>query len=153
MTRVKRAVAMLLVMLTLMSCNITGFAATKPTAKCTSHPTTVNRGKVSKKFLFNLRVGSYNYKSNFYRAGIAFALCKNSMTSTQCKTYITKTPSQWIFGFDRNYNGFWYTFNVDKRMSTGKWKFVYATFYRTKNANSAWTINKSNIKMFTITVK
>lgn len=152
MTGVKRVLAMLLVFMTILSCNITGFAATKPTAKLTDYPATVTRGKQTQKFYFRLRAGSYAYKSNFYRAGIAAGWTKG-MTTAQSKTFITKTPKNNIVGFAKSCDDFRFTYMLPKDMKTGKWKFVYAAFYRSKDSLSAWTINKDCIRMVTITVK
>ena len=148
MTKVKRVLAMLLVMLTLMSCNITGFAATKPTMKCMSHPTAIARGKTGK-YVFKINVGSFT-KKKFCRTG--WQLCWGKWSSAQAKTSIQKIQKKYINGIDSS-TKFVLKLKIDKSMAKGKYIFVYAPFYRSKNSTSAWRINKDNIKTFAVTVK
>ena len=158
MQRVKRILAAILVAMTILGCNVTGFAATKPTVKCISYPKVVKREKVAK-FKFRLNVGSYSYKKNYYRAGLgitamtATSTCwGNGVSDAEAKASLASFNKNNIIGMRKN--GSWtLPWVFPKICTTGEYKVAYASFYRNKDSVSAWKINKNNIKVFPITVK
>ncbi len=151
MQKIKRAVAALLVALTLLSCNVTGFAAArKPTMTVTKKVSTITRGKKAT-VKFALKSGSYTRKK-FYRAAWTLGLVPAS-----------SSPASFASGFQKK--NIHNTFTGKKNLTmdvgtglprshpTGKFYMVFFTHYRTRNTVKAWTLNKASIDWFKVTIK
>ena len=140
MQKMKRILAAMLVALTLLSCNVTGFAATKPTASLVSKSaSTVKRGK-KLKVTYRLNSGSYKKKNGVWRSRFTQLVDYKSIGGTRYGV------SDDVFTGNFNYI---FTWKINKSLPTGKYYLVYGTFYR-KNASASWTVNTAKSTTFKV---
>ena len=153
MNRIRRILAALLVVLTVLSCNVTGFAATKPSAKLVSYTKTVKRGKTAK-FSFDVKTGSYTQTKNKWRSALDYRIYFK-------KTNAYATSGTYFYSCDDSYN---YEWKVPKKTKKGEYVLAYRSIYSSKgfdgydvldfvNGHGAKHIKATRIKTATFKVK
>ena len=154
MQRIRRILAVILVAMTVLSCNVTGFAAvnnstSKPTITVTKKVSSVKRGKKAV-VKFRLSSGSF-YKTSFYRSAWAYVLAPGSIAPGKTAAGISKSEVQKFNGYGTasvNIGS-----KLPKYLARGKYRLVCCTFYRNQNKTTAWTLNKNSVRSFIVTVK
>ena len=142
MQKIKRVLAALLVVMTILSCNVTGFAAKVPTATLTYQSAkTVKRGKT---VLLNYKVkcGSYKKKGSKYHAlFVAEAYYQKVVSGSMVWRW-----GPWLFtGTDTMKTGW----AVPKKYSngstfkTGKYVIAYGCHYSSKGCAVGQTLTAS----------
>ena len=131
MQKIKRILAAILVAMTVLSCNVTGFAATKPSVYLVSKSSvSVKRGK-STTVKFVVDSNSYKMKSNRYRAILWTGVYYKSISSS---SYLKNTGYMYWFSGRYNIN---HKLNMKKKTATGKYYLLYELLYHKKGATNS----------------
>ena len=145
MQKIKRVIAALLVAMTILSCNVTGFAAAKPSVTLMSKSTvSVKRGK-STTVKFKANSGSYKKKGNKYRSVLWLGIYYKNFDAS---SYVNNTA--YMYWFTGNYN-INHKVKVNKKADTGKYYLVYDVVYDKKGATEdnlrSWNVDLNTWKV------
>ena len=135
----KKIIALVAVLVLVLGCVTTAFAATKPTASVVkaSKNQTVKPGKTVT-FQLKLKSGSYNKIDGVFRSKVGIVITKDG-------TVVGSTS--WLWEGNQTYQ---FTAKVNKNAPTGTYKVAYTTYLKAK-ATSDW--KKVKTKTFKFTVK
>ncbi len=143
MQRIKRILAVFLVAMTLLSCNVTGFAAKKPTvaSKAYASSWTIKRGS-SIKIRFVVNSNSYTYKNGRYRTVFYTELYYKNL-----KNFVRNSGR--IAGVNGRKNVY-VTYSMSSRTATGTYLVANAAFcHKTGTKNPV----KTNLSKWTMATK
>ena len=139
MYKMKRILASILVAITILSCNVTGFAVTRPSVTYLKQSAaTVKRGKKIK-FYIALDSGSYKKKSGKWRAYHLFNINYKSPTG----------PCIYAWGtlFTGRTNSYYDWFQPSKSTKTGKYYWRVGVFYHKTGVKSNSKVNLNKWKL------